>query len=289
MCMKALVVPLCRDAASVGFFLLFVGILPGENMDNGFISMARSFAMPLALRHLLKTTLPAAGMVWLALGNAGAQGQLPPWNLWVEFRWISEAQALAEQGSSNRRGGFEVSTGAGAGGVSTLPSSGPYSGAGLNGRLLQVLNGQRASVRLSENLPVQWVQSAQGPAGGQAGAGSGPGVSFQTSWLQAGQSLSVQPRWPGGNQPATLEVQVEDTQLTPHSTHAMAIQGAAQVPGPTTRTHQTSTTLAAPLGQWVTLGIEPSEGPAAGSGWVASTRGRASSQRMILQVRVRAQ
>lgn len=103
---------------------------------------------------------------------------------------------------------------------------------------LQVRNGGAARLSFSQVTPIQWVQSVQAQ-----GALTGAGVKQGLIWLQAGQSLQFKPRWPGGNKPATVEVEVQT-------------QNVRQQPGkdlPTQERGELSTTVSAPLGQWVTL------------------------------------
>ncbi len=103
---------------------------------------------------------------------------------------------------------------------------------------LQVRNGSQARLSFAQATPLQWVQSVQAP-----GALTGAGVQQGLIWLQAGQSLQLRPRWPGGQRPATVEVEVQTA-----SVH--------QQPGrelPTQERSSLDTPGQAPLGQWVTM------------------------------------
>lgn len=103
---------------------------------------------------------------------------------------------------------------------------------------LQVRNGSQARLSFAQTTPLQWVQSVQAP-----GALTGAGVRQGLIWLQAGQSLQLRPRWPGGQRPATVEVEVQTASVQ-------------QQPGrelPTQERSALATTVQAPLGQWVTL------------------------------------
>lgn len=103
---------------------------------------------------------------------------------------------------------------------------------------LQVRNGGAARLSFSQATPIQWVQSVQAQ-----GALTGAGVKQGLIWLQAGQQLHFKPRWPGGNKPATVEVEVRTASVQ-------------QQPGrelPTQARSELSTSVQAPLGQWVTL------------------------------------
>lgn len=133
---------------------------------------------------------------------------------------------------------------------------------------LQVRNGGAARLSFSQATPLQWVQSvqAQGPM-------TGAGVKQGLIWLQAGQSLQLRPSWPGGQRPATVDVEVQTANVQ-------------QQPGrelPTQERSELATTVQAPLGQWVTLarsGNAPQPGV---------YRSDAASQRpRLLQLRVTA-
>ena len=103
---------------------------------------------------------------------------------------------------------------------------------------LQVRNGSAARLSFSQATPLQWVQSVQAP-----GALTGAGVKQGLIWPQAGQQLLFKPRWPGGQKPVTVEVEVQTQQVQ-------------QQPGrelPTQARGELSTTVSAPPGQWVTL------------------------------------
>ncbi|MEK9952953.1 MAG: hypothetical protein VW687_12455 [Curvibacter sp.] len=103
---------------------------------------------------------------------------------------------------------------------------------------LQVRNGGAARLSFSQTTPLQWVQSVQAP-----GAMTGAGVKQGLIWLQAGQSLQFKPRWPGGNRPATVEVEVQTTSVQQQPGRELPSQARSEL----------STTVQAPLGQWVTL------------------------------------
>lgn len=103
---------------------------------------------------------------------------------------------------------------------------------------LQVRNGSTARLSFSQTTPLQWVQSVQAQ-----GALTGAGVKQGLIWLQAGQSLELRPSWPGGQRPATVDVQVQTANVQ-------------QQPGrelPTQERSELRTSVQAPLGQWVTV------------------------------------
>jgi hypothetical protein len=105
-------------------------------------------------------------------------------------------------------------------------------------QMLRVRNGQRASLRLSVTRPVQTWQAAPGVWRGVAVP--------TTEWLDAGQALVVEPRWPGDTQPVTIVLRAQavrfDTPVAPGSAEPPQ-RGGVQI----------ETTVAVPLGEWVTL------------------------------------
>jgi hypothetical protein len=174
--------------------------------------------------------------LWL-LGVARAE--LPRRDLLVELRQIDEGGA-----------GYVVGT---------QPQA-----ALLAPQQVQVRNGAKASLKLGQAMPVQWVQSATTGA-------LGSGVKQKVTWFEAGQSLHVQPRWPGGKQPVALEVEVQSA----------SVQEQPGAPLPTQSRSQVVTTVSAPLGQWVTVA---STGAAPQPGVYGSQS--AAQTRRLLQLRV---
>jgi len=178
-----------------------------------------------------------------ALTALPALAQLPPRELRVELRQIEEGSA-----------GYVVGT---------RPQA-PL----LPPQQLQVRNGSQARVSYTQAIPLQWVQSVNA-----AGPMSGAGVKQGLTWLQAGQSLSVRPRWPGGRQAATVEVEVQTARVE-------ARPGAEL---PTQQHSEVVTTVQAPLGEWVTIARSGQSAPR------GSYSSDAASQRpRLLQLRVTA-
>jgi hypothetical protein len=140
---------------------------------------------------------------------------------------------------------------------------------------VQVRNGEKAMLRLMDAIPMQWTQSVST----QNASGNGnnntnttqAGVTNALVWFDAGQSLSVQPRWPGGKQPVVLVLEVLGASTQPQVGAALNKQSRNTV----------STTLTVPLAQWVTLAAT---GRPARAGVYSSNAGEAG--RRLLQVRV---
>jgi hypothetical protein len=185
-----------------------------------------------------------AAVLWTVVLPVVAQPPLPKRDLTVELRQV-------EQG---REGGIVYRAGA--------QSEPP-----LSATKLVVRNGERASIRTHISMPMQWVQSAQA-----ASSQSGAGVSQALQWFDAGQSMTVQVRWPGGSKDAVLELEVQQASVQAQSNAELPGQGRTRV----------STTVTAPLAQWVTVAATGGSAPSQGS--YSSTA--AVDARLLLQVRV---
>jgi hypothetical protein len=83
-----------------------------------------------------------------------------------------------------------------------------------------VLNGAQASLRASQRVPL--------PTGEWAWGGRDAGVAQSLIWLDVSRGFQVQPSWPGGQRPVTLEIRAETAD------------------GATAQTR-----LSVPLGEWV--------------------------------------
>jgi hypothetical protein len=131
---------------------------------------------------------------------------------------------------------------------------------------LQVRNGSQARLSWGQAIPMQWVQSVNA-----AGPMMGAGVKQGLTWLQAGQAFSVRPRWPGGQQPASVEVEMQSA----------SVEDRPGAELPTQRRGEVVTTVQAPLGQWVTLARSGQQAPK------GSYSSDAATQRpRLLQLRV---
>lgn len=190
------------------------------------------------------------GLAWLLAMPVLAQ--LPQRNLIVDVRQV-------EAGND---GGYSVSTKS----RETL----------MTAQTVNVRNGEKASLNVSKSMPMQWVQSVSVQnttlsASGMSATNTGGGVTNGLVWLDAGQSLQVQPRWPGGKQPVRIDIEVQSTSVAPRSGTELPDQSKSHL----------TTTVNAPLGQWVTMAISGSS-PQPG---VYSSQSAGNSQR-LLQIRV---
>jgi hypothetical protein len=143
-----------------------------------------------------------------------------------------------------------------------------------------VLNGQRASFRFGRSMPLHWVQAASmqvgsSSAGSASSSHSGGSLVNAVTWLDAGQGMGVQARWPGGSHPVTLTLDFETSQVDPRV--------GAELPA---TTHgQVQTTVSVPLGQWFTFATVGSEARPLQAG-VWSTAAPSTQPPQAFQVRV---
>jgi hypothetical protein len=89
--------------------------------------------------------------------------------------------------------------------------------------------------------------------------------------MDAGQSLKVKPRWPGGQQPVVVEVDMQSSSVGDRIGAELPEQSRSQV----------ATTVSALLGQWVTIAATGSRPQLGVYGSDAS-----SNTRLLLQIRV---
>ena len=235
---------------------------------------------------LLGLGLAACNGAWAQAGGNKATG-LPAKNLWIELRWVDSsvsaavvagvregAVVIGTSGSVSPRGGASLST------QRRDEQSGQVQ------RLL-VLNGNAASVQFTENVPMQWVdfgiQVEAQPGAPISGPPSGKVIAVPRSgFTEHTQGFNVTPQWPGGEAPVRLEVRVQSpTQGSgPASTHAHGGPGAAASAQTTVLS-----TVAAPLGEWVTVARSGASVQARERG-VLSTRDAETQRSRELQIRV---
>lgn len=187
--------------------------------------------------------LSTAFAVALLLSALPALAQLPRRDLTVELRQIEDQQAQV---------------------LSTQPAV-PL----LAPQLVQVRNGEKASLRMGQTLPVRWVQSVAAQSGRSGTAGA---VSYGLTWMDEGQNLAVTPRWAGGKQPVELQIDVQSA----------SVDTSTGADLPNQQRSQLATTVSAPLGQWVTV--------AASGGGTAQANSYSSDAaadvRRLIQIRV---
>lgn len=188
---------------------------------------------------------------------------LPAVELIVQVRVISEAELAADmtarQPPDHPRQGLEISS------AIQQPAS-------ARTQEIRVLNGRTAEMSWSQALPIQWMQAAQrrDRAGGATG-----GIVNALTWLRAGQSLFVQPRWPGGRDPVQVELRIE--------TQGIDDQRGTDIPASSTQTW--ASTLSAPWGQWTTFATTGTAQPLSG-GPAWSTQSARAHGLQFMQLRV---
>jgi hypothetical protein len=190
------------------------------------------------MRRLLKPLALVLPLLWAAASHA----QLPRGDLSVELRQI-EAQPGTTYSTQLR-----------------TPA--------LTPQMVQVKNGEKATLRMGQAMPVKWLQSAAV----QSGRSDGAAVSYGLVWMEAGQAFSVTPRWPGGKQAVAVQIEVASASVD-------ASTGAEL---PSQQRSQLSTTVSAPLGEWVTVAASGGEVEQKG---VYSSRS-AGDIRQLIQLRV---
>ncbi len=198
----------------------------------------------------MKTLLTACTLILglLAGPTVQAQTRLPQRDLTVEVRQVEDGQENGqEEGASYR--------------------AGPQSAALLTAQKVQVRNGEKATLRMHQSVPMQWVQSVQAPS-----KQSGAGVSQSLHWFDAGQTLVVLPRWPGGRREVVVELDVRQASLQDGTNANLPSQGQSQW----------VSTVTVPLDRWVTVAASGNPAPPKGS----YSSEAASSPRRLLQVRV---
>lgn len=144
---------------------------------------------------------------------------------------------------------------------------------------LLVRNGEKATLRMQQAVPMQWVKSAQSQTsnlkvGGAEASSTGGGVTQALHWFDVGQSMSVTPKWPGGKKDVALEIEVQQADM--HTVHN------ADLPRQTR--NQLNTVVTVPLNTWVTIAAS-GRGPAP-AGSYSSEAG--ADTRRLLQVRITA-
>ena len=139
-------------------------------------------------------------------------------------------------------------------------------------------NGEKASLQNNLSLPMQWVQKVESQSAtlgtaSASGSANASGVTQAITTMESGQSLTVTPHWPGGKQAVKLEIEMQSS--------AVEERTGSDLP-PTTR-QRYSTTVSAPLSQWVTIATSGSESRAG----TYSNAGTSNGRRLI-QIRVTA-
>jgi hypothetical protein len=172
----------------------------------------------------------ASNPVWAEL-PARATERAVPRDLTVELRQVKDG----EQDNPN-------------------PSTGAYSVGTANravdftAQQVRVRSGEKASLQINQSMPMQWVQkiesqSASLSAASASASSQAGGVTQALVWMESGQSFTVTPHWTGGKQAVKLEIEVQSSSVGERTSSDL----------PATARQRYSTTVSAPLNQWVTI------------------------------------
>lgn len=209
------------------------------------------------MRHLFFTfvTRAAALLCWLPLAAMAAP---PAVDLVVELRQVKDGQDQAESSA----GSYSVGTAPRA--VEFAPQQ------------VRVRNGEKASLQINQSMPLQWVQkiesqSATLSAASASASSNAGGVTQAVTWMESGQSFTVTPHWAGGKLPVKIDIEVQSSAVDERTSSDL----------PATSRQRYSTTVSAPLNQWVTIA---STGAAAKTGSYSSAG--SSDGRRLMQIRV---
>ncbi len=190
---------------------------------------------------------------------------LPAVDLIVQVRRISETELAAEMALINApspvaQQGLSISSAA------TAPASAWT-------QEIRVRNGEQASMSWSQAVPFQWLQAAE--VRGRAASATGAGMVNALTWLHAGQSVSVQPSWPGGHHAVRVELRLE--------TERIGDRQGQDVPSSSLQT--SATTLSVPMDRWATFAATgAAQPPLDPSAW--STQALHARGRQLMQLRV---
>jgi hypothetical protein len=188
----------------------------------------------------------AAGVL-LSVAIFSAQAQLPKRDLAIEVRQVDSRDGNRTQASV----------------VGTQPHA-----AALVAQKVVVRNGEKATLRFNVSVPVQWTQRIDLQS---SDVNSSPGVTNSVTWMDAGQSMVVTPRWTGVKQPVSVEIEI--------LTAAVEDRNGAELPSQLRS--QTATTVSAPIGEWVTIATQ---GQASQAGVYTSAPSGAASRAIELRV-----
>lgn len=198
---------------------------------------------------------------WICLiGAAGActlaMAQLPQRDLLIEIRRTADRPAHS-YGSSASAADSE-----------------------LKPQTMMVRNGEKASTRLNISTPVEWTQRVESsatpittpsPVIPGLPQSTGAAVTKSLQWMDAGQSVSITPRWPGGKRPVLVELEMRSAAIGQSPGDALPSQGRSEL----------NTTVTVPLGEWVTV-AKTGHAPADGSYRSGST----NEASQLIQLRI---
>jgi hypothetical protein len=214
------------------------------------------------VKHFFKQT---CALLWLCaalawgpeLAYGAGSSALAARDLTIELRQIDESKIQ----NADRDGAAAVGKSFSAGAASSTE---------WESQMVQVRNGERAALRMQSATPMQWVQAAYVQADKSGAKATGAGVQNAITWFDAGQSITALPKWSGGKS-AVVELEVLRT--------GFEARTGADLPSQSRNT--VSTTITAPLAQWVTIATTGRTPQAA-----SYSSESAQQLRRLLQIRV---
>jgi hypothetical protein len=190
---------------------------------------------------------------------------LPAVDMIVQIRLISETELAADEAVIGAprpaaQGAFSVSNA-----IDEPASARPQE--------IRVQNGEHASMSWSQAMPFQWLQAAE--VRSRAASATGGGIVNALIWLHAGQSLSVQPTWPGGRQAVRVNIRLETERIDDPQGQDI----------PSSSVQKSAATLSVSLGRWTTFAATgTAQPPLDQSTW--STQVPRARGRQLMQLRV---
>lgn len=211
--------------------------------------------------------LAAAALLALA-GTSPVRGQnapLPLRNLLVEVRQ-GEASTLAQRSAGIDGARVEIGGAGGTrGSVDGSLDARSRSSSAQATQLLLVLNGGSAALNIGTSTPLQWLSWVWTP--------NGPRQVGSSSTINTGRSVQVQPSWTGGDAP--VRVELRSTSASPAGQRGAVDQANAL------------STLAVPLGQWITVASGDSSASQRDRG-VLSANDSSTTRGFVVELRVTA-
>ena len=138
---------------------------------------------------------------------------------------------------------------------------------------VRVRSGEKASLQINQSMPMQWVQKIESQSATLSAAGTSVnnnsgGVTQAVTWMESGQSLTVTPHWSGGKLPVKIEIEVQSS----------AVDERISSDLPATQRQRYTSTVSAPLNQWVTIASSGKPAQAGSYSSAGSNEGRRLTQ-----------
>ncbi len=196
--------------------------------------------------------------------SRGQDTRLPLRNLLVEVRQ-GEASTLDQRSAGVDGARVEIGGGGGTrGSVDARFGNSTNNSSGQATQQLLVLNGGSAALNIGTSTPLQWLSWVWTP--------NGPRQVGSSSTIDTGRSVQVRPSWTGGDAPVTVELR--------STSAAFGQRGAVEQAN-------ALSTLAVPLGQWITVASGDSSGSQRDRG-LLSANDSTTTRGFVVELRVTA-